>query len=391
MLRSWLPNDSPEGDPLAGRTPLRQNASTMHRFLAVFLIALALSTAACKSREAAGEPAEAKPPPLPVDVLVMAQVPVRDTSELLATLVSRSSVALYPQVIGHVSRILVKPGAQVKAGTPLVEVDPTQQQAVVDQSVATKKLKEATLRYAGEKAKRAETLLAEGLMSKQDHDQAMSDRDVASADLRAAEAQIQAQASQLRFFTVAAPFDGVVGDVPVKLGDLVTTQTKVTTVDQNAALEAYVSVPVERAQDLGLTSRIEILGARGATLGESPVTFVADQASADTQLVLVKGLFVNSTKLRAAQWVRARVVWSVKPGLLLPTTAVMRQSGQTFAFVAERDAKGLVAKQRKVTLGAIDGNAYVVEGGLAPGDQVILSAVQKLREGAPVAPNTPKT
>jgi RND family efflux transporter MFP subunit len=363
----------------------------MYRLLAVFLVALALAAPACKPRDAAGEPAEAKPPPLPVDVLVMQPSPVRDTSEFLATLVSRSSVALYPQVVGHVSRIFVKPGERVKAGTPLVEVDPSQQQATLDQTVAATRLKEATLKNADEKAKRAATLFAEGLMSQQDHDQAMSDRDVARADVSAAEAQSKAQASQLRFFTLAAPFDGAVGDVPVKLGDLVTTQTKVTTVDQNAALEAYVGVPVERAQDLGPTSRIEILDARGATLGESPVTFIADQASADTQLVLVKGLFVNSAKLRAAQWARARVVWSVKPGLRLPTTAVVRQSGQTFAFVAERDGEGLVARQRKVTLGAVDGNAYVVADGLAPGDQVILSAVQKLREGAPVAPSAPKS
>jgi RND family efflux transporter MFP subunit len=279
----------------------------------------------------------------------------------------------------------------VTAGTPLVEIDPSQQQAALDQSVATRMLKEATLKNAEERAKRAATLFDEGLVSRQDQDQALSDRDVARADLRAAEAQIQAQASQLRFFTLAAPFDGVVGDVPVKVGDLVTTQTKVTTVDQNEALEANVGVPVERASDLGPTSRIELFDARGATLGESPVTFVADQASADTQLVLVKGLFVNSAKLRAAQWARARVVWRVTPGLLLPTTAVVRQSGQTFAFVAERGAEGLVAKQRKVTLGAIEGNAYVVVGGLAPGDQVVLSAVQKLHEGAPVAPNAPKT
>jgi RND family efflux transporter MFP subunit len=353
-------------------------------------LALALAvggSAACKPREAAGEPAEAKPPPLPVDVLVMAPVPVRDTSEFLATLVSRSSVALYPQVVGHVSRIFVRPGERVKAGAPLVEVDPSQQRATLEQSVATKKLKEATLKNAEEKAKRAEGLFAGGLMSKQDHDQALSDREVAAADVSAADAQTQAMASQLRFFTLAAPFDGVVGDVPVKLGDLVTTSTKVTTVDQNAALEAYVNVPVERAPELGPDSRVELLDPRGVVLGESAVTFIADQANADTQLVLVKGLFVNSAKLRAAQWVRARVVWSVGPGLLLPTTAVIRQSGQTFAFVVEQDGAAAVAKQRGITLGAIDGNAYVVAAGLAPGDRVILSSVQKLKEGAPVAPN----
>ncbi len=380
----------------------------MPRVLAVLLLAIALSAAACKPRDAAGEPAEAKPPPLPVDVLVMQHVPVRDTSEFLATLVSQSSVALYPQVVGHVSRIFVKPGERVKAGAPLVEVDPSQQQATLEQSVATKKLKDATLKNAEEKAKRAATLFSDGLMSKQDYDQAMSDRDVAAADTKAAEAQIHAQASTLRFYTLAAPFDGVVGDVPVKLGDLVTTSTSVTTVDQNAALEAYVYVPVERAPELGPTSRIELLDSRDTVLADSGVTFIADHANADTQLVLIKGLFVNSQSLRAAQWVRARVVWSTKPGLLLPTLAVVRQSGQTFVYVAEPVASppthpdppnppahpvgaGFVAKQRKVTLGAIVGNTYAVKDGLKPGESVIVSAVQKLHEGAPVAPNTPKT
>jgi RND family efflux transporter MFP subunit len=290
-----------------------------------------------------------------------------------------------------VSRIFVKPGEKVKAGAALVEIDPSQQRASVDQSIATRRLKEATQKNAEERAKRAQSLFAGGLMSKQDHDQAMSDRDVAAADVKAAAALVDAQASQLRFFTIAAPFDGAVGDVPVKLGDLVTTATKVTSVDQNAVLEAYVYVPVERVPELGQSSRVELYDARGTVLGDSPVTFIADQANPDTQLVLIKGLFPNQVSLRAAQWVRARVVWSTRPGLLLPTVAVMRQSGQPFVFVAEAEGDGAVAKQRKVTLGAIQGNDYVVSQGLAPGDRVIVSAVQKLRDGAPVQPAAPKS
>jgi RND family efflux transporter MFP subunit len=350
----------------------------------LFAAALALAPAACKPKEAAGEPAEARGPALPVEVLVLEPKPVRDTSEYLATLSSRSSVALYPQVVGHVSKIFVKPGERVKAGTPMVQIDPSQPQATLDQLVATRKLKEATLHNAEEKAKRASSLFAGGLMSRQDFDQTQSDREVAAADVKAAEAQIQAQASQLRFFTIAAPFDGIAGDIPVKLGDLVTTTTKVTTVDQNAVLEAYVFVPVERAADLGPDSRVELLDARGSAVGESRVTFIADQATADTQAVLVKGLFPNAASLRAAQYVRARVVWSSRPGLSMPTTAVVRQSGQTFAYVVEGEGAAAVAKQRGVALGAIDGNEYVVTAGLKQGDRVIVSAVQKLRDGAPV-------
>jgi len=105
--------------------------------------------------------------------------------------------------------------------------------------------------------------------------------------------------------------------------------------------------------------------------------------------VLIKGVFANAAQLRAAQYVRARVVWSTRPGLRLPTTAVVRQSGQTFAFVAQGEGAATVAKQRAVTLGAIDGNEYVVAAGLEAGDRVIVSSVQKLREDAPVAPASP--
>jgi RND family efflux transporter MFP subunit len=239
---------------------------------------------------------------------------------------------------------------------------------------------------AGDREKRAVGLHDAALLSQQDFDQAVSDHASAAADLKASEASMRAQASQLQFFTVAAPFAGVVGDVPVKLGDLVTTATKVTTVDQNDMLEAYINVPVERARDLGPESRVELLDGRGAKVGESALTFVADQANVDTQSVLIKGVFANAGALKALQMVRARVVWSVKPGVLLVTTAVMRQSGQTFAYVAEGDVAGPTAKQRSITLGAIEGNEYVVTAGLSPGERVIVSGIQKVRDGATVTP-----
>jgi RND family efflux transporter MFP subunit len=353
----------------------------------LFTGAIALAAGACKPKEAAGDPAE-HVEALPVDILVLSEKPVRDTSEYLAMLSSRSSVALYAQVVGRVSAILVKPGDRVKAGATLVQIDPSQQQANLDQLVAAKKLREANLRFAAERQKRAVVAVGEGIMSRQDFEQAQTEHEAAAADVNAAEAQIKAQSSQLTFFRIAAPFAGVVGDIPVKLGDLVTTGTKVTTVDQNAMLEAYVDVPVERARDLTPDSTVELLDGHGGVVGSSRVTFVADQANAETQSILIKGAFPNETSLRAAQLVRARVVWSTRPGLRLPTTAVVRQSGQPFAYLATADGAGLVAKQRAVTLGAIDGNDFIVMGGLAAGDRVIVSMVQKLHDGAPVAPKS---
>jgi RND family efflux transporter MFP subunit len=347
---------------------------------------LALPSGACKPKGAEDAAAGAEEEAMPVDVVALEPKPVRDTSEHLATLASRTSVALYPQVVGHVSKILVKPGARVKAGAELVQIDPTQQQATLDQLAAAVKLREANLRFAQVRAERASTLIDSGLMSRQDHDQAVSEKEAAEAELKAAAAQRQVQASQLRFFKITAPFDGVVGDVPVKLGELVTATTLVTTVNQNAVIEAYIDVPVERSADLTPDSSVQLLDARGGVIGESRVSFVADQAKAETQSVLIKAAFPNATSLKVAQLVRARVVWSTRPGLLLPTTAVMRQSGQTFAFVVEPVEGGFVARQRAVKLGAIEGNEYVVAEGLRQGERVIASGLQKVRDSAKVAP-----
>lgn len=358
------------------------------------LAGLVIAASACKpgapgGGAPGGEAQGGAPPPMPVDVVTLAEKPVRDASEYLATLASRTSVALYPQVVGRVSKILIKPGDKVRAGADLVQIDPGQQQATLEQLVATKRLKEANLRLAEDREARAAALADGGLVSAQTYQEAASGKAAAAADLTASDAQIRAQSSELRFFRISAPFDGTVGDIPVKLGELVTTATKVTTVDQNAALEAYVNVPVERTKDITPDSLIELLDERSTLVGSSPVTFVADHATLETQSVLIKGAFSGAGPLTPAQIVKARVVWSVKPGLLLPVVAVSRKSGQTFAFVAEHEGSGDVAKQRAVTLGAIQGNDYVVTSGLKAGERVIVSGIQKIREGAPIAANAP--
>ena len=86
------------------------------------------------------------------------------------------------------------------------------------------------------------------------------------------------------------------------------------------------------------------------------------------------------------QYVRARIIWSNEPTLAVPVVAVSRIAGQHFVFVAEKGERGFVARQKAVTVGGIVGNDYVVERGLAAGDRVIVSNVQKIGDGAPVNP-----
>jgi RND family efflux transporter MFP subunit len=170
----------------------------------------------------------------------------------------------------------------------------------------------------------------------------------------------------------------------------VTTSTLLTTVDQNQTLEVYISVPLERGGDLKKGLPVQILSSDGSQqLGTTAVNFISPHVDDQTQSILVKAEVRNpDLALRASQFVRARIVWKTTSGLVIPVTAVLRVNGQFFAFVAE-DANGkLVARQRAVKLGAIAGDNYAVLDGIKPNERIVVSGVQKLADGVPIAPET---
>jgi RND family efflux transporter MFP subunit len=343
--------------------------------------ALALGTA-CRGGSAQNQ----GPPPMPVKVVVARAVPIDDTTDFVATLRSRDSADIMPQVEGQVTRIFVKSGDRVARGTPLVQIDPAKQQATVRSQEDTHAARDASLALARQQYERTSKLHAEGIASQADLDQAKAALDSAQADLQAAGAQVREQQEELRYYRVEAPTSGIVGDIPVRVGDRVTVSTLLTTVDRAGGLEAYVSIPVERASQVRMGMPVRILDGTGAVVAESRVTFVSPQTDPQTQTVLVKVAIDEEGTLRPAQFIRARVVWGTREGPLVPVLAVSRMSGLYFAFVAEGKDGALVAKQRPIKVGEIVGNDYAVLEGIKPGDRVIVSGTQFLRDGAPVAP-----
>ena len=326
------------------------------------------------------------PPPMPVKMETARLVPIDDATDYVATLRSRGSAAIMPQVEGQVTRIFVRAGDKVAAGAPLVQIDPAKQQATVRSQEDTRAARVSNLALAQRQYERTSALHAEGIASQADMDQAKAALDSAQAELQAVGAQVREQQEELRYYRVAAPTAGIVGDIPVRVGDRVTVSTLLTTVDQPGGLEAYVNVPVERAAALQAGMPVRILDGTGAIVADSRVSFISPQADAATQTVLVKATIENAGSLRNAQFIRARVVWSTREGPVVPVLAVSRISGQYFVFVAEGKEGSLVARQRAIKVGDIVGNDYVVVEGIKPGDRVIVSGTQFLRDGAPVAP-----
>ena len=354
--------------------------------LAVLIVCL-LGTA-CDGTSAKGDQPQG-PPPVPVRIELARVVPLQDTTEYVATLKSRDAAVIMPQVEGQVIEIEVHSGDHVTPGAVLMQIDPAKQQATVSTLEHNRAAQDANLKLAQEQYNRASGLYTAGVVSKQDLDQAKAALDSAQAQLRSLDAQLQEQQVQLHYYRVTAPTNGIVGDIPVRVGDRVTTTTMLTTVDKPGSLEAYVYIPVERSAQLKMNMPVQIVDGQGNVIADSRVSFVSPQVDNTTQTVLIKARIANNEdKLRNLQFIRARVIWGTHDGPVVPVLAVSRIGGQYFAFVAEDQNGKLVAHQKPLRVGDMMGNDYVVLDGIKPGDKVIVSGTQYLVDGAPVMPQS---
>lgn len=332
-----------------------------------------------------------KPQPTLVQLGSPKSASVAESSDYVARLQSRQSVTLQPRVSGQISRIYVKSGDRVEAGTPILQIDAAEQRAQVQSRTAAVETAAANIasaeaevanardtlqslqanrqaaladlqRYQREYS-RYEAIVREGAESRQVLDEKLNALRSAQAGVREIDAQIRAQnatiarnkaavqsskrsldqaranvdegQAQLQYYTITAPFAGTVGDIPVKEGDFVDTAKQLLTLTQNERLEIEISVSLDRAGDLRRGLPVQLLDDNDKVLQTGEIFFVSPDVDAGTQSVLAKAAFDNSQgKLRTNQFPRARVIWDTRPGVLVPTPIISRLGGREFVFVA---------------------------------------------------------
>lgn len=381
-------------------------------------------------------PGQSQTQAVPVKISPVETGTIRESSEFVANLESRRAVTLVPQIQGRVSQIFVRPGDEVKTGTPILQINPDEQQAAVSSASAAiaaaqaeVKNARATLssleaerlsnqsqsRLSQQQYERYSRLATEGAVSRDTRDQYFNQLQAANSSLGAINQRIEAQRAvvaqaekavqqaqantkqaqvQLQYFQLKAPFAGTVGNIPVKLGDFVNTSTQLTTVTQNQPLEVNISLPLQQATRVRVGTPVELINSQDQVVGTSKVFFISPQTANETQSVLIKALFDNSKgQLRANSYLQARVIWQERPGVLIPTEAVSRVGGQTFVYVAEQaenqqEQAQLVARQKPVKLGNIQGNSYQVLEGLKAGERIIVTGLLNLRNNAPITPES---
>ena len=243
---------------------------------------------------------------MPVKVQKLEDHEVGDSSEYVATIKSRHSATIMSDVEGWIFDIKVHSGEFAKKGQTLMEIDPRRQQAAVSSFDSQRNSKEATLQWTKVQLTRAKTLYESGVMSKQDFDQAQTSYEAAYADVKSLDAQVNQQQVQLKYYSVFSPTDGIVGDVPVHVGDRVTNTTPLTTIDERRALEVYIQIPSEHAAEIKMDAPVEVLDNAGKILLRTKVYFISPQIDPATAIDTGQGPGGPGRELAALHAIGAR-------------------------------------------------------------------------------------
>ena len=364
----------------------------------VAFLALPVLLGACVQAKQA--PAPAQPPE--VTVVTVRQQPVPVTTDLPG----RTSPFLVAQVRARVDGIVLQreftEGTDVKSGEQLYQIDPAPYRAALDSAKATAQKAQAALASANALAERYKVLIGGNGVSKQDYDNAVAAQGQAAADLAFAKAQVQQATLNLGYTSVTSPIAGRIGISQVTPGAYVQASqaTLLTTVTQLDPI--YVDLNQSSAQALQLhldlaTGKIKTTDAEAPKVtlfledgrqyrhdGRLALTDVTVDQS--TGSVTVRAVFPNPRGvLLPGMFVRARIEQGVNDqAILVPQQGVTRDAkGQATALVVGPDNKVV---QRLIQANRTFGNQWVVEGGLADGERVIIAGTQKVQPGATVRP-----
>ena len=282
---------------------------------------------------------------------------------------------LSAQVPGAIVSLNVKAGDRVRAGQELLRIDASAAQQNVAGSTAQLEAAQANMRVAGKELERQKQLFQKQYISQGALDRAQAQFDAAQAQVNAQQAQTRAAQTQTGFFSVRAPFSGVVSDVPVTLGDMAMPGRPLLTLHDPSALRVSAAVPqsmIEGVRQQIKTVRYEIAGHTSVSAAHVQLLPSVDPVTHTAQLrmALPAGVEGLAPGMFARVWVP---VTPLAPNakdarVFLPLTAVVRRAEMTGVYVM--DAQGQ-PRLRQVRLGRTTGQTVEVLSGVSAGEQVV--------------------
>jgi membrane fusion protein (multidrug efflux system) len=343
----------------------------------------------------------AAPPPPEVRVITVGTEPIANVIELPGRLQAVRISEVRARVDGIVQRRLYTEGTDVREGQPLFEIDPRELRARASAAQAALTKAEATAANATQDVNRYKGLVAQQALSQQEYDAAVARLRTAEADVAQRRAELAAVRLSLGYTTVRAPISGRAGRTQVTEGALVsagagTLMTVIEQIDPIYANFAQSSSDVLALRNKIASGAVQAPAARQMTARlvledgsqyrmPGKLNFVDMSFDEATGTGAMRAEFPNPQRtLVPGQFVRVRVEAGVQAkGLRIPQRAVtVTPTAANVLVVGAKD----VVESRPVKLGALEGDYWIIQGGLQAGDRIVVDGLQKAVPGQPVKP-----
>lgn len=361
--------------------------------------------AGCSKQNASQPQAAQARPAVPVSVQVVEYTEAIIKNELSGRVTAYQTSEVRPQVTGILQKRLFEEGAEVKLGQPLYQIDPAIYEAQVASAKAALLQARATLASTQADAKRSAQLVKSNAVSKSANDAAQAAYKVAVANVEAAKAALTSAQINLRYTKVNAPIAGKVSLSEVTPGALVTAGQgqRLTVVQQIDPV--YVDVTQSQSEiakfreqtrqgvmrpDEEAQADVQLVLDNGTVYPQiGKLTFKDALVDESTGTVRIRAVFPNPNRdLMPGMYVRARLVDGVlvKAVKLDQRTTMRRNDGTPYVYIVNKDNK---IESRDIVITGTEGNFWIVEKGLEPGEKVVVEGLQRVAVGATVAPGAP--
>lgn len=380
----------------ANRLDIKEHsAMKLHSALtcAGFAALAAIATGCSKS-----QPQQQQMPPPEVGVIEVKAQSVPLAQDLTGRLSATRSADVRARVPGVLQKRVYTEGSDVEQGQLLFEIDPAPLRATLNAQQANLASAQATYQNSRVAAERARSVAGKGLLSKADLDNAEAAERTAGAAVKQAQANVEAAKINLGYTRVTAPIAGRAGQQQVTEGALVGQgeATLLTTVEQIDPIYVNFTQAVGQLDQLraaAASGKVDLADRNAAKLelllpdgtpyaGAGALDFSDQSVDAATGAVSLRGTVPNPDhRLLPGQFVNVRLtLGELKRAWLVSQRAVQRDVGGPYVMVVGEDGNVV---QKRIQSERLSGDNWIVTDGLADGDRVIVSGLQKVKPGAP--------
>jgi membrane fusion protein, multidrug efflux system len=367
--------------------------------VALAILSAAGATAYLNRHSAPAAEAPAPPPAAPGMPVTAGTVKATDVPVFLSGIGSvqgYNTVTIKPRVDGQIVNVAFEEGQEVKAGAPLIQIDPRPFQAALDQMSAQKEKDEAQLAGAQADLARYAQLVPSGYQTRQSYDQQRAQVGQLQAAIKADEAQIENARLNLGYTDIRAPISGRLGMRLVDIGNMVraTDSTGLVTISQLKPIFVNFTLPQEHLHKIhekqaGGALNVLAYGSDNKTqVGEGKLTVIDNAIDQPTGTIKLKATFANADeRLWPGEFVNVRLILQTRRGVpTVPAQTVQDGPNGQYAYVIADDS---TVERRPVEVSSVQDGIAVISKGLSVGEKVVVEGQYRLTNGARVKANPP--